>query len=89
MDQPVAHLARYKINTPLEEMEIGQVILSFPELTGESEKDCLEMAGKENIEKETSNASCILQLFKLWLEFGQLDSQNLESIEDLISIYKC
>lgn len=55
MDQPLALLARYNINTPLEEMEIGQVIFSFRKLTRESEKDCLEMAGKENTEKETKH----------------------------------
>lgn len=47
MDQPVAHLASYRINMQLKEIEIGQVVSTFRELTGESEKDCLEMAGKE------------------------------------------
>lgn len=84
MDQPVAQLARYKINTPLEEMEIGQVVSAFQELTGESEKDCLEMAGKENTE---GNLKCLLHFAIIQAnEFGQPDGQNLETIEDQVFI---
>lgn len=84
MDQPVAQLARYKINTPLEEMEIGQVISAFRELTGESEKDCLEMAGKENTER---NLKCLLHFAIIQAnELGQPNGQNLETIEDQVFI---
>lgn len=80
LDQPVAKFARYKINTPLEEMEIGQVVSAFREQTGDSEKDCLEMAGEENTE---GNLKCLLHFAIIQAnEFGQPYGQNLETIED-------
>lgn len=84
MDQPVPQLAKFKINTPLEEMERSQVVSAFRDLTGESEKDCLEMAGREITDE---NLKCLLHLAIIHAnEFGQPDGQNLETIEDQVFI---
>ncbi|XP_062606038.1 uncharacterized protein LOC134267842 [Saccostrea cucullata] len=75
LEQPVKQFARYKINTPLEDMDKEEVINAFRELTGESEKDCLQMAGREMSDE---NLRTLLHLVILRAnEFGQPAGQEL------------
>lgn len=56
------------------------MVSAIRDLTEESEKDCLEMAGRENTDE---NLKCLLHLAIFHAnEFGQPDGQNLETIED-------
>ncbi|XP_062574215.1 uncharacterized protein LOC134236043 [Saccostrea cucullata] len=75
LEQPVKQFARYKINTPLEDMDKEEVINAVRELTGESEKDCLQTAGREMSDE---NLRTLLHLVILRAnEFGQPAGQEL------------
>ncbi|XP_061192114.1 uncharacterized protein LOC133200311 [Saccostrea echinata] len=77
LEQPVKQFARYKINTPLEEMEKDEVNSAFRKRTGESEKECMQMAGKEMTEQ---NLKTLLHLVILRAnEFGQPAGQELST----------
>lgn len=60
--------------------------LLFGNWLGNQKKTVWRWQGRRS-QRETSNLYCILQSFKSWLEFGQLGSQNMESIEDQVFIY--
>ena len=71
-------LARLKSNAPLDEMARDDVISSFRELTGENEKEILEMAGKEC----TDNNLRLLLHFSIILanEIGEPTGQTLRGV---------
>lgn len=72
----IVNYARFRMNIPLESMPDDEIINSFRELTGESEKECIEMSGKD-VSSDTLRALSHFSILHA-NEFGQPSGQSLQ-----------
>lgn len=74
----------FSVGKVLKATEGIQFVSIVEDWRGESEKDCLEMAGKKNTE---GNLKCLLHFAIIQAnKFGQPNGQNLETTEDQVFI---